>query len=310
VFRRLSVESLVLVAFGAAFFGAGAYILVNAYKAGKTPPASNPVIARLAPPQPMPPALPMALEPEPVLPAPYTYAPSGPPKSIFSMPVENEPPTPRPVAPSAKFGSAPAPARAPSVVFPEKPTSPSVALGPSAPMPPTRPIDLNNKAPAVVALAPEAGPSPGRKTDGVEFGPKPQSLSQYDKFTAVYDLMAHTVYMPDGGRLEAHSGLGPLRDDPAHVDAKDRGATPPHVYDLTMREEIFHGVQALRLNPQGGSSAIFGRAGLLAHTYMLGPGGDSNGCVSFKNYDAFLAAYQSGQVKKLVVVTSLSVASR
>ena len=48
----------------------------------------------------------------------------------------------------------------------------------------------------------------------------------------------------------------------------------------------------------------------LAHTYMLGPGGDSNGCVSFKNYDAFLAAFQSGQVKKLAVVTSLSVASR
>jgi hypothetical protein len=35
---------------------------------------------------------------------------------------------------------------------------------------------------------------------------------------------------------------------------------------------------------------------------MLGPNGDSNGCVSFKDYDAFLRAYQNGKVKRLVVV--------
>ena len=85
---------------------------------------------------------------------------------------------------------------------------------------------------------------------------------------------------------------------------RDRGATPPHVYDLTLREDLFHGVQALRLNPVGGPDSIFGRAGLLAHTYMLGPNGDSNGCVSFKNYDAFLQAFQHGLVKRLLVVSS------
>ncbi len=85
---------------------------------------------------------------------------------------------------------------------------------------------------------------------------------------------------------------------------RDRGATPPHVYDLTLREDLFHGVQALRLNPVGGPDSIFGRAGLLAHTYMLGPNGDSNGCVSFKNYDAFLPAFQHGLVKRLIVVSS------
>ena len=132
-----------------------------------------------------------------------------------------------------------------------------------------------------------------------------QLPSQYDKFTAVYDLTAHTVYLPDGSRLEAHSGLGELIDDPSHVEEKDRGSTPPHLYDLTLREDLFHGVQALRLNPVGGSDAIFGRAGLLAHTYMLGPRGDSNGCVSFKNYDAFLQAFQTGQVKHLAVVARL-----
>jgi hypothetical protein len=49
----------------------------------------------------------------------------------------------------------------------------------------------------------------------------------------------------------------------------------------------------------------FGRSGLLAHTYMLGPNGDSNGCVSFKNYDAFLQAYLDHKVKRLAVVASL-----
>jgi hypothetical protein len=38
---------------------------------------------------------------------------------------------------------------------------------------------------------------------------------------------------------------------------------------------------------------------------MLGPNGDSNGCVSFRDYDAFLRAFRSGQISKLVVVTRL-----
>lgn len=122
-----------------------------------------------------------------------------------------------------------------------------------------------------------------------------------DRWTAVYDISAHTVYLPDGTRLEAHSGLGDKLDDPRYVHVKMHGATPPHVYDLSLRERPFHGVRALRLTPVG-EGHIFGRAGLLAHTYMLGPRGDSNGCVSFKNYDAFLRAYLNGDVKRLVVV--------
>ena len=84
-----------------------------------------------------------------------------------------------------------------------------------------------------------------------------------------------------------------------------RGATPPHLYELTLREGSFHGVQALRLNPVG-AGVMFGRAGILAHPYMLGPNGDSNGCVSFKDYDAFLQAFQSGKVRRLAVVASLN----
>jgi hypothetical protein len=135
----------------------------------------------------------------------------------------------------------------------------------------------------------------------LEFEPPAKPATGYDKWTAVYDISAHTVYLPDGTRLEAHSGLGDRLDDPRYVDERDRGATPPHLYELTLRESLFHGVQALRLNPIGGGFS-FDRVGLLAHPYMLGPNGDSNGCVSFKDYDAFLRAFQSGEVKRLAVV--------
>jgi hypothetical protein len=125
-----------------------------------------------------------------------------------------------------------------------------------------------------------------------------------DVATAVYDISAKVVIMPNGERLEAHSGLGDKLDDPRYVHVSMRGATPPGTYDLTEREKLFHGVRALRMNPVGGSAAIYGRVGLLAHTYMLGPKGDSNGCVSFKDYDRFLQAYLGGEVKRLVVVLS------
>jgi hypothetical protein len=118
---------------------------------------------------------------------------------------------------------------------------------------------------------------------------------------AIYDISAHTVYLPDGEQLEAHSGLGNHIDDPNSANEKNRGATPPHIYDLTLREQPFHGVQALRLTPVGGGN-MYGRVGLLAHTYMLGPSGQSNGCVSFRDYRRFLQAYQSGAITHLVVV--------
>ena len=128
-------------------------------------------------------------------------------------------------------------------------------------------------------------------------------------WTAVYDISAHTVYLPDGTKLEAHSGQGGRLDDPRYVHEHMRGATPPNVYELALREKTFHGVQALRLKPVGGGN-IFGRSGLLAHTYMLGPKGESNGCVVFKNYNAFLQAFQNGQVKRLFVVDNLNRTSK
>ena len=153
---------------------------------------------------------------------------------------------------------------------------------------------------------------PGRITlaslapDGGLFrrGPDLASLG-YDGLTAVYDISAHTVYLPNGSSLEAHSGMGSLRDDPEHVSVPNAGATPPAVYELKPRETLFHGVQALRMIPAEGSD-IAGRAGLLAHSFMLGPNGDSNGCVSIRDYDRFLKAFNDGQINRLVVVPSLS----
>jgi hypothetical protein len=135
------------------------------------------------------------------------------------------------------------------------------------------------------------------------FGRSPRPTG-YDQWTAVYDISARTLYMPDGTQLEAHSGYGDKLDDPRFVSEHARGATPPHLYELTPREDLFHGVQALRLTPIGDGD-VFGRAGLLAHPFMLGPNGDSNGCVSIREYDAFLRAYQQGQVKRLAVVAKL-----
>jgi hypothetical protein len=166
-------------------------------------------------------------------------------------------------------------------------TAPPVVL---APLPPPRPLEL--APPRPLELAPPVNPP-----------------TSYDQWTAVYDISAHTVYLPDGTRLEAHSGLGDRMDDPRFVDERDRGATPPDVYQLTLRESLFHGVQALRLTPIGGGFT-FNRVGLLAHPYMLGPNGDSNGCVSFKAYDIFLRAFQSGEVKRLAVVAQWAGRSR
>jgi hypothetical protein len=130
------------------------------------------------------------------------------------------------------------------------------------------------------------------------------ALGLYDRSTAVYDITAHKVYLPDGTALEAHSGLGAMLDDPRHADVKMRGVTPPAVYDLQPREALFHGVEALRLIPEDESQAL-GRDGLLAHSYMLGPNGDSNGCVSFRDYSAFLQAYKNHEITRLAVVTRL-----
>ena len=127
----------------------------------------------------------------------------------------------------------------------------------------------------------------------------------YDKQTAVYDIAAKKVYLPDGTTLEAHSGLGAKMDDVRYAHVRMQGVTPPHIYDLKPREALFHGVPALRLTPIGGQDKIFNRDGLLAHTYMLGNRGDSNGCISFKDYYAFLDAYRNRGIRRIAVLAKV-----
>jgi hypothetical protein len=142
-------------------------------------------------------------------------------------------------------------------------------------------------------------------TLGHEQNPVNGGAPPYDRDTAVYDITAHTVYLPDGSKLEAHSGLGSNLDDPRSARVRMRGVTPPHIYELKPRESLFHGVPALRLTPIGGDETIYGRDGLLAHTFMLGPNGDSNGCVSFRDYNAFLDAYHNKGIRKLAVLARI-----
>jgi Protein of unknown function (DUF2778) len=161
---------------------------------------------------------------------------------------------------------------------------------------------VGRSQPAPVTLPPLAG-APKKRLRAADLS----TDADVDSHTAIYDIAAHTVYLPDGRRLEAHSGLGGFMDDARHVHVKDRGPTPPNVYDLTLRERTFHGVRAIRLNPVDGDK-MFGRDGMLAHTYMLGPSGQSNGCVSFSDYPVFLNAFLKGEINRLVVVERLPTA--
>jgi hypothetical protein len=121
---------------------------------------------------------------------------------------------------------------------------------------------------------------------------------------AVYDISAAKVYMPDGSVLEAHSGIGKMADNPRYAHVKMNGPTPPHTYNLKMREKRFHGVEAIRMLPVDGKNK-HGRDGFLTHSYLLRGGrAESHGCVAFKDYDRFLNAFKRGKVKQLVVVPS------
>lgn len=125
---------------------------------------------------------------------------------------------------------------------------------------------------------------------------------------AVYDIASATVRLPNGERLEAHSGLAHRQDNPAYVREKNRGPTPPNVYDMRMREALFHGTEAIRLTPRD-QKKVFNRDGLLAHSYMYaggGPRSQSNGCVVFKDYGRFLRAFKAGEIARLVVVPNMA----
>ena len=169
---------------------------------------------------------------------------------------------------------------------------------------PAASVSLARPEEAVQRPMPRARPKVAALTPFGELGIKPDGETRSIR-AAIYDITAQTVYLPSGERLEAHSGLGGLMDDPRQVRVKNRGATPPNTYKLRLREAPFHGVRALRLTPVG-EEEMFNRDGILAHSYLLGPSGQSNGCVSFKDYPKFLHAYLRGEIDHIVVVARLS----
>ncbi|WP_417685318.1 DUF2778 domain-containing protein [Roseibium sp.] len=122
---------------------------------------------------------------------------------------------------------------------------------------------------------------------------------------AVYDISAATVHMPDGTKLEAHSGIGKMLDNPKYVKVRNKGPTPPNIYNLRMRERRFHGVEAIRMLPVD-QAAMFGRDGMLTHTNLLRGRIGSHGCVAFKDYNKFLNAFKAGKVTKLIVVKEMA----
>jgi hypothetical protein len=206
----------------------------------------------------------------------------------------------------------------PSITPPPLPAPPRSAERPdNVPLPEPRPMETPPiAATREIARTTATSPAPPLVTGSL---PPPEtqkrltvqqaldgsiSLPGPSSRTAVYDIAAHTVYLPNGETLEAHSGLGSRMDDPRYVDAKRRGPTPPNIYNLTLRKQLFHGVRAIRLNPVD-EDRMYGRDGMLAHTYMLGPTGQSFGCVSFRNYPKFLHAFLNGDIDRLVVVPRL-----
>lgn len=121
---------------------------------------------------------------------------------------------------------------------------------------------------------------------------------------AVYDSSTGKLYMPDGSVLQAHSGKNGFMDNPSASNLKNTGPIPTNVYTLSMRESLFHGVQALRLTPTGGGN-MHGRNGFLVHTPLLRGSVGSSGCIAITtDYAKFLQAFKNGQVKQVVVVSS------
>lgn len=121
---------------------------------------------------------------------------------------------------------------------------------------------------------------------------------------AIYDVSNATVYMPDGTKLRAHSGIGRMRDNPRFEHVKMTGPTPAGIYRLSMREKRFYGVEAIRMTSIDGRHPK-NRTGLLTHTNLLRGRIGSHGCVAFQNYEPFLRAFKRGHITMMVVVPEL-----
>ncbi len=179
----------------------------------------------------------------------------------------------------------------------DKPTKPA-ALAAIAAVAPQKPAKADDEKPTALAFAKPDNPMREEPTRPSQSAPAWPGIGTK---VAVYDISGGMVYMPNGSKLEAHSGIGKMRDNPNFTHVTMRGPTPPGTYKLSMRETLFHGVAAIRLTPVDGK-APQGRTGLLAHSFLLRVRGDSHGCVAFADYPAFLKAFQRGDITHMVIV--------
>jgi hypothetical protein len=193
----------------------------------------------------------------------------------------------------------PLPVIRPSFGTDAKPAKPN-ALAAIAAVAPQKPEKDQDEKPTVLAFAKPDNPLRDDSSRPSPSAPAPNWPGIGTK-VAVYDISGGVVYMPNGTKLEAHSGIGKMRDNPSFTHVTMRGPTPPGTYKLSMRESLFHGVAAIRLTPVDGK-APQGRTGILAHSYLLRVRGDSHGCVAFAEYDRFLKAFQRGEITHMVIV--------
>ncbi len=199
---------------------------------------------------------------------------------------------------------------------------PDIEVAASLPLPPPRPDAIARQdlaRPGVVRTMPvepqlaSLPPQPNPQTKPGEPGIFDRLFGDPDRAakavlaanpnTVLYDITKRAVYMPDGEKLEAHSGYGQYMDDVESMHRKDVGVTPPNVYTVSFREKPFHGVRALRMKPVGGGN-MYGRDGFLTHSFLLGTNGQSNGCISVRDYDKFLQAYEDGKFDQIIVLRS------
>ena len=119
------------------------------------------------------------------------------------------------------------------------------------------------------------------------------------------NLGAHRLSVPTANSSRRIRGCGDQMDDPRHVNGQDARGVRRRTSRSDHAGIAFSRRRGDPAQPASTKTEMFGRDGILAHTYMLGPNGQSNGCVSFKNYAAFLRAFQTGDIDRLVVVAEL-----
>lgn len=179
----------------------------------------------------------------------------------------------------------------------DKPPVRGNALAAIASVAPQKPAKNDDK-PTALAFAKPDNPMRPEPESPAQTSPKWPGIGTK---VAIYDISNGVVHLPNGTTLEAHSGIGNMRDNPKFTHVQMRGPTPPGTYKLSMRESLFHGVAAIRLTPVDGKPPQ-GRTGLLAHSFLLRVRGDSHGCVAFAEYPRFLKAFQQGEITHMIIV--------